>query len=914
MANMVIPQGSQAPLTNGSQRDISVSFTSAPDDLLGQLRKQIAKATSDKEGAKLEMDALMRMVETNVLRINGLFQSGEPSRDRLRTAIMAFDAELRGRLDSDISDIREGVPSEATYEVLRSSLQESQRRCQILNGDMLRVADANEELMSTLRALKSTNKRLVEEVQKQTEEVNTLSSQRLLDQENVQRLEDAFRHEQQLWQQAAQRCVDEEGTKKEEDFRSMESKFKEQLHEVWRQGKGLLASAASSKQHQSQLRGEVVNCSQVTQTQFKKFERELQDQITTKTKHYSAEKSKLKDKEHNLTVKLQAEKEVREHEVETWRSRYSVLTAERDDLVARSEREVSQLQAKLATLHATRDLEWENQKKDRQQLQEQLSGLTKDVALFEGMTQTARTRGLSLEAAVSQKEGDRARLNETSDSLSQQIRESDEALGEAVRSNEALREQMEVQRLDSHSANERDLKLCRDMYEKRIEVAAQNYAVEMSDLHQRIHQLEEALGLRAGDVQTMKDQLSEVTKMRDQTQRENSNWKSQHELAEKLRNEVDQEFNKFRQESAGTEMRRLQETQDESSSKKAQLDAQHTILVNELAEVQRNAKSHEQQNRERIASLTDLQNEGAEDLRKTRSHLADAERSVASAKADAALKQQQLSERRTQLDQEIARMSAESEAENKDLIRRHQAEKLNAQGLRDSFEKLKEDSDNSHRLAVERPQTQIRAIESGMADIKSRSEAELVSTRSKAERNQIRIQELEVELSKAQAKLGQTETEIKETTTALDGTKRMNSSTRDALEREKEAKAMELRQAQQRMQAKNDQIKSATRAGEEVRKRMIREIEEVKSEISKTFSKKDSETQALKSELTQAVEDKERLHQNDASTIRVKVEGMSRANEQLRQIVAQGNSDASFPTMLPSSFSPPSRTRFSPTL
>lgn len=899
-----------APLTNGSYYDVSLLSVSASDDLQGQLRKQIAKATSEKESAKVEIDALKRLVETNVLRLNGLFQSGDPSRERLRSALMGFDAELRGKLDTDISDIREGVPSEATYEVLRGSLQESQRRCQVLNGDMLRVADSNEELMSTLRALKGTNKRLVEEVQKQTEELNMLASQRLLDQENLQRLEDAFTHEKQLWQQAAQRCVDEESTKKEEDFHIMESKFKEKLHDLWRQGKGLLAQAATKKQMQSQLRGDVANCSQVTQTDFKNFERQLQDQITTKAKHYSAEISKLKDKKHNLNVKLQAEKEMREHEVESWRSRYSVLTTEKNDLVAKGDLEVSQLQAKLATLHKTREVEWESHKKDRLKLQEQLSGLTKDVALFEAMTQTARTRGLSLEGAVAQKEGERVRLSETSDSLCQQIRESDEALGEAVRSNEALREQMEVQRLDSHSANERDLKLCRDMYEKRLEVAGQNYMVEMSDLHQTIHQLEEALGLKSGDLQVTRDNLGEITIMRDQSHRENSNWKSQHELAEKLRNEVDQEFNKFRQES-GTVIRRLQEALDESSSKKAQLDAQNTTLVNELNEVRRNAQSHDQQNRARVESLTDFQKEAAEDLRNTRSSLAVAERDVASAKAESSLKHQQLSERRTQLDQEITKIAVEAEAEMKDLTRSHQAEKFNAQGLRDSLEKLKEDSDNSRRLAVEQPQMHLKTMETGIADIKTRSEAELRSVRSKFEANQLKIQELELELGKAQSKLGQMEQEIKDTTGNLEMTKRTNTSKRESLDREKELKSTELRQAQQRIQQKNDQVKSATRAGEEIRKRMIREIEEVKSEISKTANKKESESQSMKSEFTLAIEENERTRQNEVATIREKVEGLSRENEHLRQIVAQSG-DA--PTVITTSFSPPSRTRFTPTL
>merc|ERR1719386_183825 len=92
--------------------------------------------------------------------------------------------------------------------------------------------------------------------------------------------------------------------------------------------------------------------------------------------------------------------------------------------------------------------------------------------------QTARRKGLQLESHLTQAENERDRLQAQADTLRQQIRESDEALTEAVRSNEALREQMEVQRLDSHAGNERDLKLCREMFDNKANIAAQNHTAE----------------------------------------------------------------------------------------------------------------------------------------------------------------------------------------------------------------------------------------------------------------------------------------------------------------------------------------------------------------------------------------------------------------------------------------------------
>merc|ERR1719399_2350369 len=115
-----------------------------------------------------------------------------------------------------------------------------------------------------------------------------------------------------------------------------------------------------------------------------------------------------------------------------------------------------------------------------------------------------------LEAHLAQAEGERDRLQATAETLRQQIRES----------NEALREQMEVQRLDAQQANERDLKTCREMFEKRLEVTAQGYAAEQQDLAKRIKNYEESLGLKAGEIQAVRESLAEKTRQRDALQRD----------------------------------------------------------------------------------------------------------------------------------------------------------------------------------------------------------------------------------------------------------------------------------------------------------------------------------------------------------------------------------------------------------
>jgi len=857
------------------------------DDLSGQLRKQIAQATSEKESAKIELEALKRTVDSHLLRLNGILGTGDVNYERLTMAIQAFDGDLRGRLDGDATTLLERpTSSEGTYEVLRHSLSDAQRRCQVLNGDMLRVADANEELMSTLKTLKGTNKRLVEEVQKQTQELSNLTQQRLLDMENLARLEDGFMQEQVLWQQEASRCIEDEQTRCNEEFVKMRDQLTSQLDECRYQAKGIATKAGNIRTQQSQLKNEVQNFSGTVGMNLKKLERELLDRIASTSKHLQHEQSKLRDVEHNLQVKLRAEKEVRENETEAWRTRHKTLAAELEDLISRRDREASDIQGKIEATNSTRDAEVKAMHRDRTALHEKIETLVKDVALLEAMTQTARRRSLQLEAHLAQAEGERDRLQATAETLRQQIRESDEALGEAVRSNEALREQMEVQRLDSQSANERDLKTCREMFEKRLEVTAQGYVSEQQELAKRIKSYEESLGLKAGELQACRESLAEKTRQRDALQRDAQMWKAQHELAAKMKADVDREYQQFRQDCLGGELRRLQEQHDELSTKKAELEMRRAAVIEDAQETQQTVKAREEANGQRAKAITDQERVTSHEIQRTKSSLLEAEAGLANAKAEAANVAQQLEERRESLQQELTRLVADQEVEKRELERKIQAERLNCEGLRDSFEKLRNEHSYSYKAAFEGPVHQISALEGAIGEIQRSSDAELSGLRQKSEKLRLRVEELEGELGRVQAKLAGTEQEVQEGTSRVNLAKANHRAAKEALERERHLKSDELQQVQRAITQKSEQLKVLNRQGEDQRRRMLREIEDAKATKAKQLAEADSRLQALRSEYSMAIEDKDEHRAAATAGSRDRIDGLARENEHLRRFVS----------------------------
>merc|ERR1719316_972062 len=82
-----------------------------------------------------------------------------------------------------------------------------------------------------------------------------------------------------------------------------------------------LVNLMSAGTRPKQLQAEVQGFSGTVTMNLKKLERELLERISSTSRRLQNEQSKLRDVEHNLQVKLRAEKEVRENETEAWRGR-----------------------------------------------------------------------------------------------------------------------------------------------------------------------------------------------------------------------------------------------------------------------------------------------------------------------------------------------------------------------------------------------------------------------------------------------------------------------------------------------------------------------------------------------------------------------------------------------------------------
>merc|ERR1719463_392978 len=126
---------------------------------------------------------------------------------RGREVINALEAELREKFSSIEAAEKMVAPRDApgsptrTYGVLRQSLVETQKRCESLNGDMMRQSEANEELVQTLNTVKDANKWLLEQIRYQTDEITQLTQQRVIDEEKMENMSRKHRSEEEMWRQ-----------------------------------------------------------------------------------------------------------------------------------------------------------------------------------------------------------------------------------------------------------------------------------------------------------------------------------------------------------------------------------------------------------------------------------------------------------------------------------------------------------------------------------------------------------------------------------------------------------------------------------------------------------------------------------------------------------------------------------------
>lgn len=387
--------------------------------------------------------------------------------DAVRTAWASFgqslQRQLQGFLSLDASQVGSGVlkarqlvqglaelqRDEESSDFLRS-LEESQRRCESVNREMVRQVQKHEELVRALAALKDTNRRLVEQIRIQSDEIETISQQKATDEQRL--LLANSRHDQDFSssrleasrQMAAARDI---ALRRKERTR-------EQMQEALRQWSAhaqmQFQAVAAISDEQSQLRRELT----AFQADVKVLVGSGLDRLLSHGHFQKAAKSKQDAKEtvESLTTEIRVEKEQRTQESLNFsyeQDRYMSRTAQLQASLARDLSSLaSQLQAwerKKAADHQAwkeeedqllRQCEEASQKKqqkeeDTMRIQAKQEEMQKQMGLAEESLQDVRKEIQQLKSQFQQSDAALFAARSSTQHLNQQIVQMEEVLKRA---------------------------------------------------------------------------------------------------------------------------------------------------------------------------------------------------------------------------------------------------------------------------------------------------------------------------------------------------------------------------------------------------------------------------------------------------------------------------------------------------
>merc|ERR1719159_55773 len=226
---------------------------------------------------------------------------------------------------------------------------------------------------------------------------------------------------------------------------------------------------------------------QAVQQQLESAQRETVHQIDSQWKRSKQQHDMLRDVIYDLEVKLASEKEMRANEVSGWSHKHAYLTAEKEDIQARTSREVSQLTSQYQglerTLTADRAAWQEERKKIEQQIEE-----------------AARQKS-SAEAELDREQRDVIRLESMTGELEAEVQTRESTM---IELRKQIRQQMVEQRQRFQMMNEAELANCRQAYEKKLEVSNDTRASDLNHLNKQIKTMDEDLGTKGTALEKLK--------------------------------------------------------------------------------------------------------------------------------------------------------------------------------------------------------------------------------------------------------------------------------------------------------------------------------------------------------------------------------------------------------------------------
>lgn len=863
------------------------------------LQRRLADEAAERDASKLALQRVVRTVDFYRQRLTALATNSASGAEvastniqRVREIVQAIEAEVKAVPSSEqaLLELQSGSSPRQGYDVLRQSLEEAQRRCESLNCDMVHQAEANEELVEALGTVKDANKRLLEQIRFQTDEIAALTQQRIGDEERMDRLTRKHQAEHEAFRQNLQRDVVSLKTQAGEEYSACSRRLADKLRYLRTRIEIISQDAGRFHQEQQRLRMDVSTMVDAMQAQLRSAERDIAARCSDQAEVFAKKQQFSEEAITELEKKLTEERDLRHNEGLSWASRHSTLLAEREDVQARTSRDVSEFSSQLQATERNLAAEQHSAAAERPRLERLYEESVQKRDKLQKDSDQSQRELVRLETARGAVAADIHAKEQSVAEFRRQIRESDDALAAAVSGNEHLREQMEEQRRRAQEKNEVELNEAKALFEQKLNDEHLVRDADVSTAGRQLQDMDEALEKDEEALQSLRAQSNVVTAELESTSRDVQMYRSQTDNAKASRSVIEKEFKEARQHFSGEKLK-LQAAIDRLSSHTASTEDEIKRTWEHIDEFRRFATSRETEQVTRTGAAEALVRECQEDLANLKKH------------------HLETVDNRNRADSEVASV-------------RQRAQELLAA--------LEQDYDNKRRSAVEERQRlsdqlaiELRATEQAKDQLDREKESSLVMLRkvqeesraklTNAERERIRVEEcchtdcskagesvaqqqkytdaLEHDLHRLRYLLTESEANLGWVRQELDREERESAQSLRQLEKESSANALELEKA---VQSENDlirQVEETNQRSQQEQSRLLKELEAIRQAALAEQAESEAKLSRARAdlELDMRVTDE---RQRGFNVEKFQEEALERENSQLKSFLAEQNATA----------------------
>lgn len=729
---------------------------------------------------------------------------GTAGAERLLRNVRSFCSDSQERIVQLAAILQEPAePADAhaldpgSYNMLRQSLSTTQRRCAALSEDMLRVADANEELMSAMQTVKVTNRRLVDQIQSQSDEINKLTQQRLRDEGRCEELAQQHKSEAALWQKELEGRIEEVERACRESFDARRAQLVDKLRCSQPRLRNIASEVAGLRGAHAALAAEAkVAFAEWNAGTLEPMVRGLVERLNQQLREDQTSITQLEDEVHAKGLRLSAERDTRQREDATWRTRDAELSDERRALADRVDAEAARLRESAAAAEAARELERRELLQDRSERSHVLQDLAVKAASLRAMVSGAHGVASALNARVGRDERERQEHQDAWLLATQKLKDSDAALDWAVAANEELRQQMEAQRAEAQATSAAAMDLCREQFNASFARQQTVFSQEIASLEAQVESAEAASLAHVTEISRLRLKAERHAAERTMLQRDCALWRAQNELAEGLRVEVEREFKEVRDECIG-QLRVLRENQDVLAKKQLALEEELRSAQDAAATFDMAADKRAVQTRSRTKLLGSEAQDAEQTLRAAKRDLQEKHQEVAKLRLEASTKRAGEQEQHRALESRLQQLEEEAWQRREELTMAIANERQKGQKALSERSELEQKRQRLLHDTQSGPLARMAALEQEIRELRERGASERRQMELKLEGGRGQIASLEHELDYAQSQLNEAEQRLQADTSLLRGARSEHTA---ALEQLKEELSIAKRKAEQMRQ------------------------------------------------------------------------------------------------------------------